>query len=52
RGPAAADDPYEGLTLEWATSSPPPDSSFEVVPEVRSATPLVELRAANTNGAS
>ncbi len=42
----AADDPYGGLTLEWATSSPPPPHSFDVVPEVRSATPLLDLRRA------
>ncbi|HVE47230.1 MAG TPA: cbb3-type cytochrome c oxidase subunit I [Acidimicrobiales bacterium] len=42
-GPA---DPYEGLTLEWATSSPPPPHSFDSVPEVRSATPLLDLRLA------
>jgi len=41
-----ADDPYEGQTLEWATSSPPPPHSFDTVPEVRSATPLLDLRRA------
>lgn len=39
-------DPYEGLTLEWATSSPPPPHSFDSVPEVRSAHPLLDLRLA------
>ena len=42
-GPA---DPYEGLTLEWATASPPPASGFDAVPEVRSANPLLDLRSA------
>jgi cytochrome c oxidase subunit 1 len=39
-------DPYEGLTLEWATSSPPPRHDFDTVPEVRSAAPLVDVREA------
>lgn len=38
------DDPYEGLTLEWATASPPPPAGFDSVPEVRSANPLLDLR--------
>lgn len=48
RGRATAsgpDDPYEGLTLEWATSSPPPAAGFDSVPEVRSAHPLLDLRS-------
>ena len=40
-GPA---DPYDGLTLEWATASPPPPQGFDAVPEVRSAHPLLDLR--------
>jgi heme/copper-type cytochrome/quinol oxidase subunit 1 len=44
RGRAAGDDPYQGLTLEWATSSPPPPYGFDSVPEVRSAAPLIHLR--------
>jgi cytochrome c oxidase subunit 1 len=42
-GPA---DPYEGATLEWATSSPPPEDNFTYVPEVQSDRPLADLRAA------
>jgi cytochrome c oxidase subunit 1 len=50
RGQEAGDDPYQGLTLEWATSSPPPREGFESVPEVRSAAPLLELRAERGTG--
>ncbi len=45
-GDAGPADPYEGLTLEWATASPPPPHSFDSVPEVRSAHPLLDLRLA------
>jgi cytochrome c oxidase subunit 1 len=50
-GPPAPADPYEGLTLEWATSSPPPPHSFDSVPEVRSAHPLLDLRLAEAQPA-
>ena len=42
---AGPDDPYDGLTLEWATASPPPPAGFDSVPEVRSAHPLLDLRS-------
>jgi cytochrome c oxidase subunit 1 len=42
RGSTAEDDPYGGVTLEWATSSPPPPHNFDTVPAVRSETPLAE----------
>ena len=43
-GEEAGDDPYQGLTLEWAAPSPPPPHNFDSVPEVRSAQPLLDLR--------
>jgi len=42
RGPPAGHDPWRAPTLEWATSSPPPDFNFAVIPRVTSAYPLWE----------
>jgi cytochrome c oxidase subunit I+III len=39
RGPPAGPDPWRGPTLEWATSSPPPEYDFAVIPKVSSAYP-------------
>lgn len=39
RGAPAGDDPWEGATLEWTTSSPPPPYNFSVIPEVVSRLP-------------
>ncbi len=38
-GPPAGPDPWGGETLEWATTSPPPEFNFPVIPIVRSASP-------------
>ncbi len=40
RGELAGDNPWDGQTLEWATSSPPPEHNFEVLPPIRSERPL------------
>jgi cytochrome c oxidase subunit I+III len=41
RGDApAANDPWQGETLEWATSSPPPHYNFVSVPTVRGREPM------------
>jgi cytochrome c oxidase subunit 1 len=45
RGPQnAPDDPWEGNTLEWATTSPPPPYNFDSLPPIRSERPLFDLR--------
>jgi cytochrome c oxidase subunit I+III len=38
-GKPAGPDPWGGDTLEWATTSPPPEYNFPAVPLVRSETP-------------
>ena len=50
RGDESEDDPYEGLTLEWATTSPPPPFDFDTVPDVRSPAPLVDVREVEEAG--
>jgi len=45
RGPRdAGPDPWDGNTLEWATSSPPPPYNFDEIPPIRSERPLFELK--------
>lgn len=39
-------DPWNGRTLEWATSSPPPVYNFAVVPEVHSRDAFWEMKSA------
>ena len=46
-GEPAGDDPWEGNTLEWATSSPPPPYNFDHLPPIRSERPVFDLRHAN-----
>ena len=43
-GKPAGDDPWDGNTLEWATSSPPPPYNFDRLPPVRSERPLFDLK--------
>ena len=40
KGEIAGDNPWDGQTLEWACSSPPPDHNFEALPPIRSERPL------------
>src|SRR5882757_8348300 len=44
KGKPAGNDPWDAWTLEWATSSPPPEYNFAVLPEVRSSRPLWDLK--------
>ena len=44
RGKPAGDDPWEGNSLEWVTSSPPPSHNFHHLPEVHSERPAFDHR--------
>jgi cytochrome c oxidase subunit 1 len=44
----AGDDPWEGNTLEWLTSSPPPVHNFHDLPEIRSERPALDQRLARS----
>ena len=45
RKPAdAGDDPWDGYSLEWATSSPPPTWNFDSLPEIHSERPLFDAK--------
>ncbi len=44
KGADAGDDPWDGHTLEWATSSPAPYANFADVHTVASAEPLLDLK--------
>ena len=40
RGAVAGSDPWEGDTLEWSTTSPPPAYNYAVIPRVTSPYPM------------
>ncbi|MEO6123621.1 MAG: cytochrome c oxidase subunit I [Ilumatobacteraceae bacterium] len=45
RGEPAGNDPWDGQTLEWATTSPPPPHNFdEPLPPIHSSRPLWDLK--------
>jgi cytochrome c oxidase subunit 1 len=44
QGEQAGDDPWDAWTLEWSTTSPPPEYNFETLPVVRSRRPLWDLK--------
>jgi cytochrome c oxidase subunit 1/cytochrome c oxidase subunit I+III len=43
KGAPAGNDPWGGATLEWSTTSPPPDYNYAVIPKVSSAYPMWDL---------
>ncbi len=47
RGPST--EPWRGLTLEWATTSPPPPGNFSEMPIVNSASPLADAVTASAD---
>lgn len=44
KGAVAGADPWDGWTLEWSTTSPPPSYNFAVMPSVESRRPLWDLK--------
>ena len=40
----AGDDPWGGYSLEWATTSPPPEFNFHSLPPIRSERPVWDAR--------
>jgi len=48
-GDRAPDDPWDGQTLEWTTTSPPPRDNFADVAVVNSAEPLLDLKSAGAS---
>jgi cytochrome c oxidase subunit 1 len=46
RPPDQAADPWGGNSLEWWTSSPPPDHDFDSLPPIRSTRPVYDARVA------
>jgi heme/copper-type cytochrome/quinol oxidase subunit 1 len=43
-GAVAGPDPWKGNTLEWFTTSPPPENNFDAIPRVRSIEPMKDIR--------
>ncbi len=43
-GERAGDDPWDGWTLEWLTTSPPPEENFDLVPPIHGRRPLWDLK--------
>jgi cytochrome c oxidase subunit 1 len=44
KGKKSGNDPWLGNTLEWFTTSPPPENNFDVIPRVRSVNPMQDIR--------
>jgi cytochrome c oxidase subunit 1 len=44
RGERVGNDPWDGQTLEWATTSPPPERNFDSLPPIRSERPFFDQK--------
>ncbi len=44
KGALAGDNPWDAWTLEWATTSPPPEKNFDQLPEIKSRRPLWDYK--------
>jgi heme/copper-type cytochrome/quinol oxidase subunit 1 len=44
KGKTAGPDPWRANSLEWFTTSPPPDHNFDVIPTIRSLEPMKDYR--------
>jgi heme/copper-type cytochrome/quinol oxidase subunit 1 len=51
-GPEAGHDPWGGDSLEWFALSPPEPHNFDVLPDVRSARPMRDIRDAISHRAA
>ena len=51
KGERVGDDPWDGQTLEWATTSPAPANNFADIHVVQSAEPLLDLKPTNRSDA-
>jgi heme/copper-type cytochrome/quinol oxidase subunit 1 len=52
RREGVGDDPWDGHTLEWATTSPPPIGHFAALPAISSEAPVYDARYAPAGGAT
>jgi cytochrome c oxidase subunit 1 len=43
-GTPAGGDPWDGRSLEWSTSSPPPEHNFTELPRIRSVSPTIDTK--------
>ena len=51
-GEEAGDDPWDGYSLEWATTSPPPHHNFSKLPPIHSERPMFDARMAQRAAAA
>jgi heme/copper-type cytochrome/quinol oxidase subunit 1 len=52
KGSQVGDDPWDGQTLEWATTSPAPEHNFAAIHVVQSPEPLLDLKPATPSNRS